>query len=364
MDSSLNLYFKNNNLPASREIYKNKFINNLYTRNEKYHNSKNDFFSNSKLFNSNVKENIDQSQNNNINNYLEKQFNENFNKITLNHNKVNSKKELSTYDSIFISDNEIMQDKDKISKSDNSQEIYKNKDSNNNDLSSYNDSDLIIVIIRHGERADLAGGEIKFDLYDPELTSKGIKQAYEAGGRLKEILDLLKPKNKKIAILTSPFSRCLMTAKYVKNGMNYNLPLFLENGLCEFINLQWFQKSPKDFLCYLKYNNLLFQELSNEIIINNSLLPLPSFPESTNKCSERFNTTFDKVLEHYAYKTGFNVLVLVTHFFGIQCLCEKMQIPLDNFDIEYCSTFVFRYNKDNKEFKFENNFYPIEEENY
>lgn len=227
-----------------------------------------------------------------------------------------------------------------------------------------NNNEIIIVIIRHGERADLAGCEIKFDLYDPELTSKGIKQAYEAGCRLKEILDLLKPKNKKIAILTSPFSRCIMTAKYVKNGMNYNLPLFLENGLCEFVNRQWFKESPKNFLCFLKNNNLLFQELSNEIIIDNSLANLPEFPESTNKCTDRFSNAFDAVIEQYALKTGFNVVVLVTHFFGIQCLCEKMNIPLDNFDIEYCSTFVFRFNKDNKEFKFENNFYPIDEEIY
>lgn len=245
-----------------------------------------------------------------------------------------------------------------------SKETKKNKDSNKQEKEPKKDSEIIIVIIRHGERADLAGGEIKFDLYDPELTTKGIKQAYEAGCRLKEILDILKPNNKKIAILTSPFSRCIMTAKYVKNGMNYNLPLFIENGLSEFVNRQWFKDSPINFLCYVKYNNLLFQEISNEIIIDKSIVCLPDFPESTNKCTERFTDAFDKIIEQYANQTGFNVIILVTHFFGIQSLCEKMNIPLDNFDIEYCSTFVFKYNKDNKEFKFENNFYPIDEEIY
>ncbi len=238
--------------------------------------------------------------------------------------------------------------------------FYGTKTSNKNE----NENEIIVVIIRHGERADLAGEEIKYDLYDSELTAKGIKQAYEAGYRLKEILDLLKPQNKKIAILTSPFSRCIMTAKYVKNGMNYNLPLFLENGLCEFINLQWFRESPNKFLCYLNLNNLLFQELSNEIIIDKSLVPLPEFPESTHKCTERFNKAFEMIIQQYAIKTGFNVIIMVTHFFGIQCLCEKMNIPLDNFDIEYCSTFVFKFNKDNNEFKFENNFYPIDEDIY
>ena len=232
---------------------------------------------------------------------------------------------------------------------------------NNLPIDNTEKNEIIIVITRHGERADLAGEKVQLNRNDPELTKKGIKQAYEAGTRLKEILDLFNQTDKKIAILTSPFSRCLMTAKYMKNGMNFNLPLFIENGLSEFINKQWFKENPSDFLCYFNTNEILFKELENEIIIDNSLIKLPSFPESTNKCSERFYDILDLVIERYSDKNGFNILVLVTHFFGIQCLCEKMNIPLDSFDIEYCSTFIFKYNKENKSFKFEKYFYPIEE---
>lgn len=226
------------------------------------------------------------------------------------------------------------------------------------------ENEILFVIIRHGERADLAGSKIKFHLYDPELTEKGIKQAYEAGGRLKEMLDILKPENKKIAIITSPFSRCIMTAKYIKNGMNYNLPLFIENGLSEFINRKWFKSSPKEFLCYFKANTLLFQEINNEIIIDKSIGKLPEFPESTSKCTERFQKIFDSIIDQYANRTGFNVLILVTHYFGIQSFCEKMNIVVDNFSVEYCSTFIFRHNTMTQEFKFENSFYPIDEEIY
>jgi broad specificity phosphatase PhoE len=253
-----------------------------------------------------------------------------------------------------------------------------NKISNSNETNREKNNEIIFAIIRHGERADLAGKEIKLNISDPELTNRGIKQAYEAGIRLKEILDLIKPHSKKIALLTSPFSRCIMTAKYLKNGMNLNLPLYIENGLSEFINTQWFKSNPSEFLSYIHRNKFLFDEISNEIIIDKSTQKLPIFPESTNKCQERFTNTFNDILNNYCCKdnnynndsnkhihiNGFNVIILVSHFFGIQYLLEKMNIPLETFDIEYCSTFIFRYNKETREFKFENNFYPIEEEIY
>jgi len=229
-----------------------------------------------------------------------------------------------------------------------------------------NNKEIIFAVIRHGERADLAGIDIKLNKSDPELTDRGIKQSYEAGIRLNEILDSLKPENKKIALITSPFSRCLMTSKYLKNGMNLNLPLFLENGLSEFINTQWFNSNPSEFLCYLNLNKhkFLLKEISNEIILDKSTQKLPIFPESTHKCKERFSNSLNDIINNYCNDNRFNVVILVSHFFGIQSLLEKMNIPLENFDIEYCSTFIFRYDKETKEFKFENNFYPIEEELY
>lgn len=217
----------------------------------------------------------------------------------------------------------------------------------------------IIVVIRHGERADLAGITVKMHILDPELTEEGKSQAYEAGLRLREILDEYSPENKKIALVSSPFSRTLVTAKYLKNGMGANLPIYTEDGLSEFISKAWFRDSPVNFLGFLTADLLLANDLMSEIIIKASLNPLPTFPESTDNCIDRFRNTLDLTVYHYLIRKEFDVLILVTHVFGIQALCEKMSIPLDVFDIEYCSTFIFKYDPSTQIYTFEKNFYPI-----
>jgi hypothetical protein len=116
----------------------------------------------------------------------------------------------------------------------------------------------LIIIMRHGERTDLAGFTTEINEYDPELTENGKNQAYEAGKRLNEFLELKFKerqenfKHKNISIISSPFTRTLETAKYMKNGLELNIPIFVENGLSEFISKAWFRNSPIDFLCYYK----------------------------------------------------------------------------------------------------------------
>ncbi len=250
--------------------------------------------------------------------------------------------------------------------------------------------DRLIVVMRHGERSDLAGTEVKLSMSDPNLTEIGKSQAFAAGKRLKEILEELLQNSQdshspytpidlnenKIAIISSPFARTLETAKYAKNGMGLNAPIFIENGLSEFISKGWFSTSPKDFLCYYglmggykgikeDHKNVIekpeyfLNEMMNEVIIEQTLVELPEYPESTYNCISRFHHTLDLLVYYYLIRKDFDIMVLVTHVFGLQTLCEKMEIPLDYFDIEYCSTFIFKYDQESGKFNFEKNFYPI-----
>jgi hypothetical protein len=95
-----------------------------------------------------------------------------------------------------------------------------------------------------------------------------------------------------------------------------------------------------------------------EVIINQSVNKLPEYPESTNKCINRFQSTLDDLITYYIMKKNFDILILVTHVFGIQALCEKMQMPVDYYDVEYCSTFVFNYHEITKKYKFIGFFHP------
>jgi broad specificity phosphatase PhoE len=252
----------------------------------------------------------------------------------------------------------------------------------------------IIVIMRHGERSDLAGTEVKLNMSDPELTEIGKSQAYTAGKRLREILEemfaedhphhqnqkdksIFSLDSRKIALISSPFSRTLETSIYAKNGMNLNLPIYIENGLSEFISKGWFTNSPKNFLSYYQllrnfdYSveesqkikidkpEYFLNSMMNEILIHQPVHTLPEFPESTNSCISRFHVVLDMLIYYYLIRKEYDILVLVTHVFGLQALCEKMEIPMDYFEIEYCSTFIFKYDPDNGKFSFEKNFYPI-----
>ena len=86
---------------------------------------------------------------------------------------------------------------------------------------------------------------------------------------------------------------------------------------------------------------------------------LPEFPESTNNCIARFNITLDLLIYYYLLKKNYDVIILITHVMGLQSLCEKMGTPLDYFEIEYCTTFVFKYDSNDGKFFFEKNFYPV-----
>jgi broad specificity phosphatase PhoE len=256
----------------------------------------------------------------------------------------------------------------------------------------------LIIVMRHGERADLAGEEVLLHGCDPELTEEGKKQAYLAGIKLKELLEEIYGKNwnsKKIAFITSPFARCIVTAKYAKNGMNLCLPLYIENGLSEVISKKWFINSPVEFLVYhnsiLEQNleaemekeehdyshksnkmkkkevkvkffipekpDILLKELETEIIINQSLNVLPMFPESDTHCITRIQTTLDLIIYHFGIRKEYDVIVLVTHMFGMKALLEKMKIPID-YKIEYCSTCLFKHNTETGKFTFEKSFKP------
>jgi hypothetical protein len=100
------------------------------------------------------------------------------------------------------------------------------------------------------------------------------------------------------------------------------------------------------------------KDFMNDVIINQSITRLPDYPESTNKCITRFQNTLESLVFYYFISKNFEIIILVTHFFGIQVLCEKMEMPVDYYEVEYASTFIFNYNEDTEKYKFISFFYP------
>lgn len=142
--------------------------------------------------------------------------------------------------------------------------------------------DKIIVVMRHGERADMADGITQyFHTYDPELTEKGKKQSFEAGKLIMDSLKKIINHDKfNITFISSPFARTLMTSFHVMNGMGLNQEIFIENGICELCTPNYFDVEPIKFLGLYTNDEKFIKEVKDYKIVNKSYSNFPNFPES------------------------------------------------------------------------------------
>ena len=191
----------------------------------------------------------------------------------------------------------------------------------------------LIIIIRHGERADMIENvnldNLKCGKYDSELTQRGKSQAYEAGEEIKEFLESneinLKKleQEKKIKLLSSPFARTLMTSHHLLKGLELSTPITIEKGLCEHFNAKWYPIHPENFLVYEKQENspeknFLYSEINYNSIICESKASLPKRPETHEECANRLKSVYNDITKFYFQECGYKIMFLVTHFLPIE----------------------------------------------
>lgn len=93
-------------------------------------------------------------------------------------------------------------------------------------------AEQIVWICRHGNRIDFVDPQWKG--YDPHLSDDGVLQARQTGQRLR---------GEGIRhIFSSPFLRTVETAHHIAEAMD--LPIKLEPGACEWLNIDWFREVP------------------------------------------------------------------------------------------------------------------------
>jgi broad specificity phosphatase PhoE len=239
---------------------------------------------------------------------------------------------------------------------------------NNKTLKADNEK-KIIIIMRHGEREDDTSFNKEINNNnntnnDPFLTEKGKLQAYIIGEKLKHKLQNYLNKNisdLKIHLLSSPFIRTIMTSVYLLNGLykdkekDKEKETFIEinYGLYEFINGKHFLEDPEDFLIFnntnefKKLNFVLYFHIKNENINKENK---PIYPEELNSCIKRYENEIKKLKENFE-KSDNDILILITHGYGVQVICDFLQINEEEiFHIDYCYTYIFSLIT--KEYKF------------
>lgn len=95
-----------------------------------------------------------------------------------------------------------------------------------------------IWIARHGNRQDFVDSEWSKTAerpYDPGLSPDGVEQARRLADRMQ--------RENISAIFSSPFLRTVETASHIAEALQ--VPIFLEPGLSEWYNDEWFPSEPK-----------------------------------------------------------------------------------------------------------------------
>jgi len=159
----------------------------------------------------------------------------------------------------------------------------------------------VLWLARHANRQDFANPDWAATAdrpHDPGLSDDGVGQARKLGRRTTQ-LDIDR-------IVTSPFLRAVETAHHAAEALND--PLFLEPGLGEWLNEDWFETPP---------NTRSVPTLADRfprIDPSHATCREPAFPESKHRALARLGATAKCLIERYADET----LLLVGHGVTVQ----------------------------------------------
>ena len=142
----------------------------------------------------------------------------------------------------------------------------------------------VVWVLRHGQRQDSVTPnwhEVADRVHDPGLTDHGHWQTTTAGDRLREVgIE---------EIYASPFLRAVQTADHVAEALD--LPVFLEPGLGEHLNAEWFDAFPE----ILPREELAgrFERVDRD---HDPLLE-PTFPEGHHDAEQRIGEAARRVVD-------------------------------------------------------------------
>ncbi|CAK71372.1 unnamed protein product (macronuclear) [Paramecium tetraurelia] len=184
----------------------------------------------------------------------------------------------------------------------------------------------MIVLVRHGERADNCPNEWKkvINTDDPHLTPNGCEQAKKAG---KLILEEIKD-YKEINIQSSPFLRCIMTAKNIA-GQIKKEELSINTEICETLYQCFFESNPLPRLMVNK--NPTHPYFSGIRLVDQQLKQNSIYPEELEDVNNRILNYVQNLLENIEDD---QCIILVTHQRPLKSILEFFNQSTE--DVDYC----------------------------
>ena len=171
----------------------------------------------------------------------------------------------------------------------------------------------LIIAIRHGERADLAGDSSSYEIpFDPCLTERGMKQAFQTGLFLQKHFNL---SGRKVYVYSSPLLRTMQTAAQVlkATGLVATHKIMVRNYLVEELYTQYFPKNPlKNCLIRTRpYDYIRDKMLAKTEYEDNDLTEL-KFPEKSQQATDRCKVGFEYFIREHSHEPEAAV-ILVGH---------------------------------------------------
>lgn len=177
----------------------------------------------------------------------------------------------------------------------------------------------VVWIARHGNRQDFVDPNWRNGAarpFDPGLSEDGIEQAKRLGLRMVG--------EGVTQIFASPFLRTVQTAHYVAEAID--VPVYLELGLCEWLNAEWFDTSP----ALLQVERLA--EQFPRIDPGYEPVLVPEYPESAEQAYLRAGRTARLLTERHP-----GTMLMVGHGVSVCGAAQGLANDIGDFECALCS---------------------------
>ena len=193
-----------------------------------------------------------------------------------------------------------------------------------------------LFFVRHGQRADNKGGSFHSD---SEITENGKSQAKASGELFKDLVSRHPTKN--IKILSSPWTRCMMTASYIAEQLDHK-ELIVEPKMCETLLDLVFKENPFNYLNILDMNKSDYKQkfLAGNVDVKQA--SESSYENSKNWYPESvehyYKRCYDYIQNHGHFvqdEAESSIAIVVTHALALDAIREftNNEKPI----IDYCS---------------------------